>query len=181
MAENHWITREIEIDAAHRIPDHGSKCRNLHGHRYKIAATCIGPLFEQGEQTGMVLDFGFLKQEMLKEIDAYCDHGMLVWVEDPWLDAFLQHAGPDSPDSDVSLSKRALLARMNGDHQILLEGRFGKTLVLSTVPTSENLARHWFNRLSPRVTERGGGRVALHRVDVWETPNCVATYCAPTA
>jgi 6-pyruvoyltetrahydropterin/6-carboxytetrahydropterin synthase len=175
MAEHHWITREIEIDAAHRIPDHGSKCRNLHGHRYKIAATCMGPLFEQGEQTGMVLDFGFLKQEMMNEIDAYCDHGMIVWIQDPWLDAFLRQAGHDL---DGQFSKQALLSKMNGDDQILLEGRFGKTLVLSAVPTSENLARHWFNRLFPRVHERGGGRIALQRVDVWETPNCVATYSA---
>ena len=30
------ITKQIEIDMGHRVPNHKSKCRNLHGHRYKI-------------------------------------------------------------------------------------------------------------------------------------------------
>ena len=30
------ITKEIEIDAAHRVPNHKSKCRTFHGHRYRI-------------------------------------------------------------------------------------------------------------------------------------------------
>ncbi|HCX34237.1 MAG TPA: 6-carboxytetrahydropterin synthase QueD, partial [Rhodocyclaceae bacterium] len=27
------ITRRLEFDAGHRIPDHLSRCRHLHGHR----------------------------------------------------------------------------------------------------------------------------------------------------
>ncbi len=32
-------TRRIEFDAAHRILNHESKCKMLHGHRYAIEAT----------------------------------------------------------------------------------------------------------------------------------------------
>ena len=56
----HLISREISIDAGHRVTEHTSKCRNLHGHRYTIQAWCSGPLFSEGEQGGMVLDFGFI-------------------------------------------------------------------------------------------------------------------------
>ena len=80
--ETHRITREIGIDAGHRVPDHGSKCRNIHGHRYRVLATCEGPLARVGEQTGMVLDFGFLKEEMMTQIDAPCDHGMIMAASD---------------------------------------------------------------------------------------------------
>lgn len=31
------ITRRLEFDAGHRIPDHQSQCRYLHGHRYDHA------------------------------------------------------------------------------------------------------------------------------------------------
>ena len=62
MKNTHLIRRRIEIDAGHRVPHHASKCCNLHGHRYVIEALCNGPLAEAGEQTGMVLDFGFLKE-----------------------------------------------------------------------------------------------------------------------
>ncbi|RZM10640.1 MAG: 6-carboxytetrahydropterin synthase, partial [Sphingomonas sp.] len=61
--------------------DHGSKCHNLHGHRYRIEAWCRGPLFAAGEQTGMVLDFGFLKDEMMRTIDARFDHAFMLCVD----------------------------------------------------------------------------------------------------
>ena len=66
LKEENLITREIGIDMAHRVTHHGSKCKNIHGHRYTIHAMVKGPLFESGEQQGMVLDFGFLKEEMMK-------------------------------------------------------------------------------------------------------------------
>jgi 6-pyruvoyltetrahydropterin/6-carboxytetrahydropterin synthase len=79
---SHEITREIQIDAAHRVPDHGSKCKNLHGHRYVIQATCSGPLFDSGPQSGMVVDFGFLKEEMMAAIDVPADHGTILYEDD---------------------------------------------------------------------------------------------------
>ena len=33
------VTRRLEFDAGHRIPDHRSQCRNLHGHRYVLEIT----------------------------------------------------------------------------------------------------------------------------------------------
>ena len=85
MTQRFEITREIGIDAGHRVPDHGSKCRNLHGHRYTIQATCVGDLIDDGEQTGMVLDFGFLKDEMMNIIDKECDHATILYQYDPLL------------------------------------------------------------------------------------------------
>jgi 6-pyruvoyltetrahydropterin/6-carboxytetrahydropterin synthase len=77
------MTREIGIDAAHRVQGHGSKCRGRHGHRYRIVATCssIG-LRKDGEQSSMVLDFGFLKRLMMNVIDTPCDHGFIISVQD---------------------------------------------------------------------------------------------------
>lgn len=83
--ETFRITREIGIDAAHRVPTHGSKCRNVHGHRYTIQATCEGSLKSTGEEAGMVLDFGFLKDEMMATIDGPCDHAAIFWEEDELL------------------------------------------------------------------------------------------------
>ena len=34
------VRRQIGIDAGHRVMTHGSKCRNMHGHRYTIEAHC---------------------------------------------------------------------------------------------------------------------------------------------
>ena len=171
MNEHNLITREIGIDAAHRIPDHRSKCRNLHGHRYRIEATCAGPLAESGDQNGMVLDFGFLKQEMMEVIDACCDHGLMIWVNDPLLAEFLPLEYRDNGAGRVELAEA-----IADEGQIVLQGKFGKLIVLSIVPTAENLARHWYERLAGKVHERSFGRAKLHRMEVWETPNCRASY-----
>lgn len=182
----HLITREIGIDAGHRVTYHGSKCRNLHGHRYTIQATASGPLFTEGEQQGMVLDFGFLKDEMMKEIDEPCDHGMILWVEDPIL-ITLVPALADLTKVSSAISERPLLRIEIVERYIRdfgfcvlpagdLGGSCGKTYVVPFVPTAENLAKHWYNRLAPCVRKRTKGNARLEGIKVWETPNCSAQY-----
>ncbi len=46
------------FDAAHCIPNHPGKCRNLHGHTYKVEAEFSG---EALDDIGMVMDFADLK------------------------------------------------------------------------------------------------------------------------
>lgn len=162
----HLICREIGIDTMHRVPDHGSKCRNLHGHRYKVEAICSGPLAAEGEQRGMVLDFGFLKAAMMEVIDAACDHGTVLWVDDPLL--------PTIAGDEMAAEARAGLT----DGFWAGEGQCGKLYVIGTTPTAENLARHWHQRLAPEVVVRSGGLATLAQVRVWETPNCWAAYPA---
>lgn len=163
----HLITREIGIDMGHRVTHHGSKCKNLHGHRYTIQATCRGPLFKSGEQQGMVLDFGFLKEEMINEIDGPCDHGTTLWIDDPFV---LEFAGRDT----TLIQTWSQEIKENGFHCAM--GAFGKLYLVPFVPTAENLARHWYERLAPRVIVRTNDQAWLSKVLVWETPNCSAEY-----
>ena len=161
------ITREIGIDAGHRVTHHGSKCKNLHGHRYTVQAVCHGGLIDKGEQEGMVLDFGFLKEEMMKIIDEPCDHGFILWVDDPLLKQWI------TDEARLDLIK--LNVEAVGYCLTSIEGQ-GKLYVLDSVPTAENLARHWFGRLQPLVASRSEGNAKLHKIIVWETPNCQAAY-----
>lgn len=167
--DHHIITRRLEIDAGHRVPHHGSKCRNLHGHRYIIEATCRGPLYEQGAQEGMVLDFGFLKEEMVQVIDTRCDHGLILWDQDPLLEFM-----------NTSLYGKQVVTREIAEHGYSLQNDTdigsGKLYVVPFVPTAENLARHWFNQLTPRVVGRTNNQATLSYVKVWETPNCSAQF-----
>lgn len=160
-----FITREIGIDAGHRVTYHGSKCRNLHGHRYTIQATCVGPLYKEGEQEGMVLDFGFLKDIMMTEIDYPCDHGMILWIDDPLVKDFVN-------ESQFSLAKEII--KNEGCSEGL--SKVGKLYLVPFVPTAENLAKHWYERLDPKVNEITNNQASLSHVKVWETPNCSAQY-----
>lgn len=166
------ISREIGIDAAHRVQTHGSKCRNLHGHRYTIQAICEAPnLHSTGEQKDMTLDFGFLKEEMMNEIDAPCDHGLILSWGDPLLKTLM-------PDNNITASIEAAVLSCGYSRvysEYLIEG-IGKLYVISGIPTAEVLAEHWYYRLKPRVVERSGGLARLQAIKVWETPNCWAIF-----
>lgn len=163
------ISREIGIDAGHRVPTHGSKCKNLHGHRYKIQAICeSGRLHEEGEQQDMTLDFGFLKEEMMKHIDEPCDHGLILWINDPLLPHFL-----DDYDYRIrACSKIKQFSYFCANSENLA----GKLYVIADIPTAETLAKHWYHRLLGPVHDRSEGLATIHAVKVWETPNCWATY-----
>jgi len=144
------ITRRFEFDAGHRIPNHASKCRHLHGHRYALEVTLIGETVAEAGRSdeGMVLDFSTLKT-LVQET-----------VVDPWDHAFLVHRD----DAVV----RSLLERIPGH----------RTVVLDAVPTAENLARIAFTLLAPRFQAAYGDRLRLRRVRLYETPNCWADYPA---
>jgi 6-pyruvoyltetrahydropterin/6-carboxytetrahydropterin synthase len=168
------VTRRIGIDAGHRIRRHQSKCRHLHGHRYEIEASCrAATLHQDGEQSGMVLDFGFLKEEMLRVIDAPCDHGFIAEVEDADL---LEMFAP-SPDALADWLAGLATAVARDGFAATTDTRLGSRLyVIAAPPTAEALARHWFERLAPAVAERSDGLARLDRVRVWETPNCWAEW-----
>lgn len=148
------VTRKIEIDAGHRVPHHGSKCRNFHGHRYVVEATLNGDhLIASGEETGMVRDFGHLKADMVRIIDDPCDHALLLWQYDPWL-----------------LAQGVEYNLHPGEWARWEAPLVGRVYVMAAVPTAENLAHQWFLELEAVYLER------LMSVKVWETPNCWAVF-----
>lgn len=168
------VSRRIEIDAGHRIMTHGSKCRHVHGHRYAIEAVCeAADLHHVGEQTDMVVDFGFLKEEMLAAIDAPCDHGFIAALADREL---LAAFAPEGADLAVWLG--ALEAQVAHEGAALTtDTRLAtKLYVVPFQPTAECLAKHWFACLVEPVQRRSGATARLVCVRVWETPNCVAEY-----
>lgn len=140
------ITRRLEFDAGHRIPDHQSQCRHLHGHRYALEITLTGDVIEAAGQpmNGMVMDFSEVKAIAMRHLVAQWDHAFLVWREDTAVVDFL---------------------RSLPDH---------KTVVLELVPTAENLARIAFALLDPHYRDVYGNRLRLERVRIFETPNCWA-------
>lgn len=140
------ITRRLEFDAGHRIPDHASQCRHLHGHRYVLEISLSGDVIARpgDPANGMVMDFG--------EIKAIAKAHLV----DLWDHAFLAFAG----DTPVVQMLSAI-----PDH---------KTVLLDRVPTVENLALEAFRILDPLYVDAYGNQLSLQRVRLYETPNCWA-------
>lgn len=74
-------TRRYQFCAGHRVHNHESKCRNMHGHNYVVFFTAERvdcPL----DDLGRVIDFGVLKEKLGGWIDEHWDHGFLLWEKD---------------------------------------------------------------------------------------------------
>ena len=67
------ITKEFSFDAAHKLEWHSGKCKNLHGHTYKLLVTLEGDLNENG----IVLDFGDIKKIVKENVMEKLDHSFL--------------------------------------------------------------------------------------------------------
>lgn len=76
----YYLTSEASFDAAHFLKDYQGKCRNIHGHRWRIVATVQGSALQsQGTQRGMLMDFGDLKTDLKALADQY-DHSLILEI-----------------------------------------------------------------------------------------------------
>ena len=137
------ITTRLEFDAGHRIPQHKSSCKNLHGHRYAIEVTIKGEVVSDKSNSdfGMVMDFKDAKELIKKTIVEEWDHSFIVYKDDAVVLKFLQ-----------SLN----------DH---------KTVVFPLVPTAENMALVAMDKLKISFIKEFGSLIRPFKVRLYETPN----------
>ena len=140
------ITKTIEIDMGHRVPNHKSKCRNLHGHRYKIEVGVDDKVITTKEDSseGMVIDFGDLKQIMMDIIDKQFDHGFVMSEDDEFAEWFSVY-----------------------------KNKGQKIIFVDFIPTAENLAKMWYHMIKGPLEKK---KIKIHHVKVWETPTSTAMY-----
>jgi len=70
------ITKQFNFETGHALYGYDGKCRNVHGHSYKLSVTVIGtPITDPSHvKLGMVIDFGDLKKIIKEEIVDPFDH-----------------------------------------------------------------------------------------------------------
>lgn len=140
------VTKQIEIDMGHRVPNHKSKCKNIHGHRYKIEVGVDDKIITtQGSSSeGMVIDFSDLKFGMMEYIDKYFDHSFIIYENDEYIDMFK-----------------------------VLKEKGQKINIVNFIPTAENLAKYWFDIMKSFLL---ACNIKIKYVKVWETPTSTAMY-----
>ena len=137
------ITTRLEFDSGHRIPNHKSQCRNLHGHRYALEITLSGDIINASSisEDGMVMDFSDVKKIARECVVDVWDHAFFVFKDDKVVLDFLN-----------TLSNH-------------------KTVVFPSVPTAENMAAEAFRILKSQYKDVYGNHLILERVRLYETPN----------
>jgi 6-pyruvoyltetrahydropterin/6-carboxytetrahydropterin synthase len=68
------VCKIMEFEAAHFIPGHKGKCKDLHGHSYKLEVVVQG---EPDIENHITMDFSDLKDIMKEIVDDWFDHKML--------------------------------------------------------------------------------------------------------
>lgn len=70
------ITKQFSFETGHALYGYDGKCKNVHGHSYKLSVTVIGTPISDNTNVkfGMVIDFSDLKKIVREEIVDVFDH-----------------------------------------------------------------------------------------------------------
>lgn len=70
------ITKKFSFETGHALYGYDGKCKNVHGHSYKLLVTVIGwPITDKTNvKLGMVIDFTDLKKIVKEEVVDQFDH-----------------------------------------------------------------------------------------------------------
>ena len=142
------IGKVIQWDMGHRVLNHRSVCKGLHGHRYKAEICVEGDLVEKKDasEEGMVIDFADIKKTAQKFVQEELDHAFMVWEKDIELLEFFKNSKGHKP------------------------------VIVSFTPTAENVAAYIFNELKDKFTDVFKTGLHLQSVKLWETPSSYSLY-----
>ena len=143
------IRRYVETDTGHRVPNHKSKCRHLHGHRYRFEAEIEGDIVDVPgvSEEGMLIDFSDVSQILEVHIHDIIDHAFVVYENDELLTTLFKQLPPE--------------------HRIVK---------VPFIPTAENLAKWAFEQVAPHIKTAYGNRLKLVAMHVRETPKSWACW-----
>ncbi|WP_294820173.1 6-carboxytetrahydropterin synthase [uncultured Flavobacterium sp.] len=82
------ITKQFTFETGHALYGYDGKCKNVHGHSYKLSVTVIGTPITDTDNVkfGMVIDFGDLKKIVKQEIVDVFDHATVFNKNTPHLE-----------------------------------------------------------------------------------------------
>jgi 6-pyruvoyltetrahydropterin/6-carboxytetrahydropterin synthase len=118
------ITKQFSFETGHALYGYDGKCKNVHGHSYKLSVTVIGtPILDsKNVKFGMVIDFTDLKAIVREEIVDHFDHATVFNKNTP----------------HVELAKEL---STRGHHVILVDYQ----------PTSENMVVDFSEKIKSRL------------------------------
>ncbi len=118
------ITKQFTFETGHALYGYDGKCKNVHGHSYKLSVTVIGEPIQDTSNVkyGMVIDFGDLKKIVKEEIVDIFDHATVFNQNTPHIELANE------------LKKR-------GHHVILVDYQ----------PTSENMVIDFAEKIRKRL------------------------------
>ncbi len=115
------LKAENSFDSAHFLADYEGKCKNIHGHRWKVVIEIKdNKLKPDGQLKGMIVDFSMLKKDIKEEVD-FLDHALII--------------------EEDTLKKKTVEA---------LEDEGFRIISIPFRPTAENMAKYFFDKMTSK-------------------------------
>ena len=120
------LTKEFTFESAHALAGYDGKCREIHGHSYRLFVTVKGiPSTDENDpKLGMVMDFGDLKRIVNEAVIDRLDHSFVL--------------------RDTAENRE--LAQMLG-------GRFSNVVMVDYQPTCENMLGDFAARIGAALPQ----------------------------
>lgn len=120
------LTKEFSFEAAHALEGYDGRCREIHGHSYRLYITIKGePINDPNSpKYGMVMDFGTLKRIVNEQIIDRLDH------------SFMMRRTPEAEQIAAEIGSR-----------------FQRVILTDYQPTTENLLSDFAERLLGALPE----------------------------
>ncbi|MCM3785251.1 6-carboxytetrahydropterin synthase QueD [Neobacillus mesonae] len=126
------VSKEFTFDAAHHLHCYEGKCKNLHGHTYKVVFGISGI---PGE-TGLTVDFGDVKEIWKNQIEGHLDH--------QYLNETLPAMNTTAENMVVWIYEQMEAALQSEPYQSQIEGGRTEFVRLYETPTSyAEVRREW--------------------------------------
>jgi len=118
------ITKQFSFETGHALYGYDGKCKNVHGHSYKLSVTVIGkPISDNSNvKFGMVIDFSDLKKIVKEEIVDIFDHATVF--------------NKNTPHVELAAE---------------LENRGHHVILVNYQPTSENMVTDFAQKIKNRL------------------------------
>ncbi|WP_456463439.1 6-pyruvoyl trahydropterin synthase family protein [Lutibacter sp.] len=140
------ITKKFHFETGHALYGYDGKCRNVHGHSYKLSVTVIGiPISDSTNvKYGMVIDFGDLKKIIASEIVDKFDHATVFNKNTPHIELAneLEKRGHNIILVDYQPTSEMMLV----DFAKKIKNRLPKTIKLHSLKLQETGTSHaeWY-------------------------------------
>lgn len=140
------VTKEFTFDCCHLLSDHPGKCKNLHGHTYKVQVTVMSKQSFRSDTfpRGIIVDFKDLKERLNADLFDQFDH------------AYIYNSLGGAAERQIGTLIHSFKLR---------------SVDLKMPATAENMAHYFFEKAQEILQ---ASRLIVLNVKVWETPTSFA-------
>ncbi|MGL5647790.1 MAG: 6-pyruvoyl trahydropterin synthase family protein [Clostridium sp.] len=144
---------EESFDSSHFLKGHNGKCRNLHGHRWRVKyGLKAESLIDEGSSEGMIIDFSDIKS-IIKDYFNNFDHALILTQGNEPID-----------EKEVNFIRAC-------------EDMNFRIVRVPFRSTAENMCKYFFEEMESLLSSKVKNKnFSVHYVTVYETPNNAATF-----